>query len=182
MRSIDVRELARMQQESCIDLIDVRTPVEFRQLHAVGATNIPIDVLGLENIRGARSGRSDDPLYVICASGQRSRRSIQKLTKLGIDNVVNVDGGTSAWEQAGLPVIRGQRTLALPQQMQIAAGTMVTTGFVLGMGVHPAFNLLSVAVGLGLIFAGLTGYCPLSSLIARMPWNQCESQANCCLG
>ncbi|MCD8500103.1 MAG: DUF2892 domain-containing protein [Gammaproteobacteria bacterium] len=37
---------------------------------------------------------------------------------------------------------------------------------------NPWFCLLSGFVGLGLMFAGITGWCGMAKLLAKMPWNQ----------
>jgi rhodanese-related sulfurtransferase len=50
----------------------------------------------------------DRPIYVICASGSRSAAATAFLLRRGWTDVANVAGGTSAWEQRGLPVNRGQ--------------------------------------------------------------------------
>lgn len=56
--------------------------------------------------------------------------------------------------------------------MRIVAGAMVLTGVILGRFVHPAFLLISAFVGAGLIFAGITDWCGMGLLLAKMPWNQ----------
>lgn len=78
-------------------LIDVREVHEFAQVHAVGAVNVP-----LGEIMTAEIGPSPDPVYVICRSGARSARAVEVLVLRGIE-AVNVEGGTEAWLQAGLP-------------------------------------------------------------------------------
>ena len=70
----------------------------------------------------------------------------------GFTNVVNVEGGTVACENAGLPMVRGAKTVSLERQVRIAAGTLVLAGAMLGWLVHPAFIGLSAFVGAGLIF------------------------------
>ncbi len=45
------------------------------------------------------------PVYVICAAGGRSAQGAAFLTQSGVD-AVNVTGGMTAWQQAGLPTIR----------------------------------------------------------------------------
>ena len=57
----------RKAGQSC-DLIDVRTPSEFREVHVEFARNIPLDQLEPEAIMKARNGNSGEPLYVICQS------------------------------------------------------------------------------------------------------------------
>ena len=107
-----------------IQVIDVRTPLEFREVHATGAKNVPLDKLNPAEIAMSRNG-SADPLYVICKSGARGKQACEKLIAAGQSNVVNVNGGTMAWEQAGLPVVRGQKAMSLERQVRIAAGSIV---------------------------------------------------------
>jgi rhodanese-related sulfurtransferase len=80
--------------------------------------------------------------------------------------------GMYAWEQAGLPVNRGKAVLSLERQVRIAAGLLVLTGTILGTWVHPGFYGLAAFVGAGLTFAGLTDWCGMAMLLAKMPWNQ----------
>ena len=88
---------------------------------------------------------------------------------------MNVEGGTQAWDAAGLPVIRGQKAISLERQVRIAAGSLVLTGAVLSHWVHPWWIGLSGFVGAGLIFAGITDTCGMGLLLARMPWNNVAS-------
>jgi rhodanese-related sulfurtransferase len=177
MQTIDVKRLAQLGPN--IDVIDVRMPTEYREVHAQGARNVPLESLDPQAVMTARNGTADQPLYVICRSGNRSYQACRKFIDAGYTNVVNVEGGTTAWEQARLPVVRGKKAMSLLQQMQITAGSMILLGAVLGYFVDIRFIGLSAFVGCGLIFAGFTGFCPLSGVIAGMPWNQCESGGKC---
>jgi rhodanese-related sulfurtransferase len=96
----------------------------------------------------------------------------EKLQAAGYTNVVNVEGGTKAWDEAGLPVVRGQKAISLERQVRIAAGTLVLIGALLGYFAHPYWIGLSAFVGAGLIFAGVTDTCGMAMLLARMPWNR----------
>ena len=109
---------------------------------------------------------------MICRSGSRGRQACEKILAAGFTNVVNVEGGTLAWEQAGLPVVRGKRAMSLERQVRIAAGSLVVIGTSLGAFVHPAFLGLSAFVGAGLVFAGVTDTCGMGMMLARMPWNR----------
>jgi rhodanese-related sulfurtransferase len=153
-----------------IELIDVRTPAEFREVHATDALNIPLDKLVPSEVARTRHAPTE-PLYVICKSGARGRQACEKLVAAGCTNVINVEGGMTAWEQASLPVVRGRKTISLERQVRIAAGLLVVTGVVLSF-VHPLFVGLSAFVGAGLVFAGITDTCAMGLLIAKMPWNQ----------
>lgn len=179
MQTINVQQLAAKRGESEIDLIDVRMPTEFREVHADCARSIPLDALDPKAVMAARNGSAGQPLYVICRSGSRSTQACKKFIEAGFTNVVNVEGGTMAWEQAGLPVVRGKKSLPLMQQVQITAGLMTVLGVALGAFVHPYGYGLAAFVGAGLTFAGMTGLCPMASLIAKMPWNKCQVGGSC---
>lgn len=173
--SISPQELSqRRMGGQTIDLIDVRTPAEFREVHVDFARNVPLDRLDSQAVKSQHSG-ADQPLYVICRSGSRGKQACDKLAAAGL-NVVNVEGGTLAWDAAGLPVVRGKKTISLERQVRIAAGFLVLAGAVLAMTVHPYFAGLSAFVGAGLMFAGITDTCGMAMLLARMPWNQVSKE------
>ena len=88
-----------------------------------------------------------------------------------------VEGGTKAWEAAGLPVVRGQGVISIERQVRIGAGTLVLLGVLLGSWVDPFWFFLSGFVGAGLIFAGITDWCGMGLLLAKMPWNQSSGGA-----
>ncbi|WP_437191716.1 rhodanese-like domain-containing protein [Planctomicrobium sp. SH527] len=172
-------ELKSSGQE--VDLIDVRTPAEFREVHIDFARNVPLDRLNAAQLKTEQTG-SDRTLYVICRSGSRGKQACEQLQSSGFTNVVNIEGGTSGWEQVGLPVIRGKKTISLERQVRIAAGTLVLIGSVLGILVHPYWMGLAAFVGAGLVFAGVTDTCGMAMLLARMPWNQVrgsDSKVSC---
>ena len=179
MQTIDVKTLADRQADGELDLIDVRTPVEYREVHAEGAVNMPLDSIDPKAIAASRNGRSDHPLYLICKSGNRSSKAAQKFIDAGVENVVSVDGGTTAWANAGLPVVRGKKAISLERQVRIAAGFLALLGAVLGFFVHPYFVGLSAFIGAGLMFAGITDTCGMGMMLAKMPWNQCSDGQTC---
>lgn len=93
MKQIDVTELAAALAGGGA-LIDVREPREFSAGHVPGATLIPMAQL---------PGRLHEldasaPVYLICASGNRSGVMCEVLTAAGFD-AINVAGGTAAWQQ-----------------------------------------------------------------------------------
>ncbi len=168
------------RQGHIVELIDVRTPAEYQEIHAESARLVPLNSLDPEAIIRARSGLEGDPLYTICRSGGRGRQAAEKFHAAGYTYVVNVEGGTLAWERAGLPVIRGKRTISLERQVRIAAGSLVVLGTALGALVHPALLGLPAFVGAGLIFAGVTDTCGMGMLLVRMPWNRVGEVAAAC--
>lgn len=159
-----------------VELIDVRTPVEYRELHAEPARNFPLDQLDTHAIQNVRNGSADEPLYLICRSGSRAAKACRKFIDAGYANVVTIEGGTEAWEAAGLPVVRGKKAMSLERQVRIAAGSIVLAGVLLGWLVHPYLYGIAAFVGAGLVFAGITDTCGMGMLLARMPWNQVREE------
>lgn len=96
MKSITVVELATTSNRT---VIDVREDFEYSAGHAPGAVSIPLQQLQdrLDELRDAA------PVYIICQSGGRSAQATAALAAMGVD-AINVDGGTSAWISAGLPL------------------------------------------------------------------------------
>jgi rhodanese-related sulfurtransferase len=179
MQSISPRQLCDLSGAGKVELIDVRTPAEFASVHAECARNVPLHNLDPQSIMAARNGSAHLPLYVICKGGGRSKQACQKFLDAGFSNVVNVEGGTDAWVQAGLPVKKsGRKAMAIDRQMRILAGTLILLGIILSVLVHPGFQGLSAFIGGGLIFAGVTDCCPMMNVIAKMPWNQAPA-ADC---
>lgn len=177
--TISPKELLDLTQAGKeIDLIDVRTPVEYREVHVTFARNLPLDRLDPAAMAAERNG-SDRPLYVICRSGNRGKQACEKLLASGCCNIVNVEGGTQACEQVGLPVVRGKKAVSLERQVRVVAGAMVLAGGLLGILVHPYWSGLAAFVGAGLIYAGITDTCGMAMVLARMPWNQVPGAKTC---
>lgn len=166
----------RIREGKPVELIDVRTPAEYRALHATGARVVPLHSLDPKAVMESRR-HPGEPLYVICKSGGRSAQACEAFAAAGFaDQVVDVEGGTMAWAAAGLPVVKGQYMLPLDRQIQTVTGLMILFGCVMGALVSPWWYLLAGWCGLGLFFAGTTGICPLGVLLARAPWNQVTPQ------
>jgi len=169
--TISPQKLAELHASGeVIGLIDVRTPAEFREIHVPFAKNIPLDRLATNQVTAIYEGPTGQPVYVICLSGARGAKACEKLSAAGL-KAVNIEGGTSAWAAANLPVVRGKKTISLERQVRITAGSLVLLGCVLGFLVHPVGYALSAFIGAGLVFAGVTDTCGMGMLLARMPWN-----------
>jgi rhodanese-related sulfurtransferase len=178
--TISPRQLNELVQAGKpVELVDVRTPVEYREIHVSFAKNVPLDQLDVAKIVAGRSG-SPQPLYVVCRSGNRGKQACEKFLAMGYTNIVNVEGGTQAWDQAGLPVVPGKKCISLERQVRMAAGTLVLTGALLAAFVHPYWIALAAFVGAGLLFAGVTDTCGMGMLLARMPWNRTGELNHAC--
>ncbi len=159
-----------LQSGKTVNIIDVRTPAEYGEVHIPGSVLMPLDRLDAEAVKSAAA--QDRECVIVCRSGKRAEQACQKLEAAGCGNLVILDGGVAAWESAGLPVERGAKAVSLERQVRIAAGSLVLLGVILGTWVHPGFYGLSAFVGAGLIFAGVTDWCGMAMVLAKMPWNQ----------
>ena len=61
--------------------------------------------------------------------------------------------------------------LPLNRQVQITAGIIIVLGIVLTQLMSWLFIIIPLFIGCGLIFAGISGWCGMASLLALMPWN-----------
>ena len=148
-------------------IIDLRSPSEFATGHIAGAINIPLPEL--EPRRGEIRG---DRLVFVCERGIRAQTARAALARCFPHTQV-LEGGMHAWRQAGLPIIQVTKTTwSLERQVRLIAGTLVLIGVVLGLTLGPLWSLVAAIPGAGLVFAGLTDFCPTAILLTRMPWNQ----------
>ncbi len=158
-----------------LDVIDVRTPSEFESVHINIALNHPLDQLKPLAIQAARNGSAQEPLYIVCRSGARGQKACEQFIATGIQNVVNIAGGTMACESAGVQVVKGRKSISIPSQVQIIVGSIVVAGSVLA-AYHPLWAMLTAVMGAGLLYSGVTDSCVMGMMLARMPWNQTRPQ------
>lgn len=170
---------ALWKQNPQLTVIDVRTAGEYESVHAQGAKLHPLHDLDAAGFLASR-GSKDSPVYILCKSGVRATQAAEKFLEAGLESPVVVEGGTDAWVTAGLPVERrGRNVIPLDRQMRATAGTFIFLGSLLALTVNPLFVWIPLFMGCGLVFSGITGLCPMTDVIARMPWNRgsCET---CC--
>ena len=147
-------------------LIDIRGTDEHRREHIGSSQNRPLDVLGKLDSAGA-------PIIFHCRAGSRTTANADTLAATAPCEAYILEGGIEAWKRAGLPVIVDRaQPIEVMRQVQIAAGGLVVAGVLLGHFVQPGFTLIALVMGVGLVFAGVTGWCGLAKLLGLMPWNK----------
>ena len=169
MQDVEATTLKMWLERGEVLLIDVRESPEYAADHIPEAQLLP-----LSTFDPARVPQETGKKVVLhCVMGMRSAQAGQKLLDAGFTTVYNFRGGVQAWKDAGYATAGGQRTpLSLQRQEQIASGSLVLLGTLLGGIVSPWFLLLSGVVGVGLVYAGVSGTRGMATLLARLPYNQ----------
>ena len=167
MKTIAPHAAARLIEQGAL-LVDIREPSEHAQQRIAGSANLPLDQL--PGLLPAVSGR---PVIFHCLGGKRTAMNAGRLAGCVNCEAYLLEGGLEGWKQAGLPVQGAAKPAPqLMRQVQVAAGSLVLLGTILGAAVSPWFYLLAAFVGAGLVVAGLTGFCGMARLLMRMPWNR----------
>lgn len=173
LKLIDASTLNHWLKNGEAVLLDVREPAEFHAEHIEGATLVPLGKV----CAGALPALGGRKLVIHCRKGGRGGSACQKLLSEQPDlDIYNLDGGIEAWANAGFSVARGTRkVLPLDRQVQLTIGLLLLAITSAAYWVNPQLILLAGLIGAGLTVAGLTGFCGLARVIARMPWNQCSA-------
>ena len=151
-------------------VVDVREDFEHAEERIAGAVLVPLSKFDPALVR-SRAG--DRRVVFHCRSGKRSTEAANRYRK-GDEQVFHLAGGIEGWKAAGRPVQRAAKGPRIPlmRQVLISAGFLVALGVGLGVAVSPWFLALAGFVGCGLMFAGITGWCGMAFVLARMPWNK----------
>lgn len=168
LKSISPQSIHQHLDQGAI-LVDIRSTDEYVREHIPQARHIPMEQLAADAaaLKGAKA------VIFHCRSGNRTRMNAAVLSACVPCDAYVLEGGLDAWKKAELPVTTDRsQPLELQRQVQIAAGSMVVLGTVLGLVLSPWFFVLSGFVGAGLVFAGVSGFCGLARLLMKMPWNQ----------
>ena len=86
-----------------LQIVDVRTPHEFRNGHIAGAVNVPIQSLP-RNLAGLRLDKSL-PVITICKTAHRSIPATRLLRRQGFD-AKQLAKGMDEWRRQELPMQR----------------------------------------------------------------------------
>jgi len=169
LKSIDAKKLKIWLDNNEAVLVDVREPAEHAAENIKGATLLPLGSVS----KSALPPCVGKKLVIHCRKGGRGSSACEKL--LAEDpslDIYNLEGGIEAWNAAGLTVASsGKAFLPLDRQVQLTIGILLIAGSILGVLFSPAWFLLTGLIGIGLTVAGLTGFCGLALVMAKMPWN-----------
>lgn len=150
-------------------VIDIREPGEYRREHIPGSRNVPASMLGKTDF----SADKDKIAVFHCRSGNRTQMAADAILACGFKEVYCLPQGIDQWKKCNLPIVQDKSApIDIMRQVQIAAGSLVVAGVLLGYFISPYFVLISAFVGAGLINAGVTGSCYMAKLLSFLPWNR----------
>lgn len=100
IRQVSVVEASTAVKAENVQFVDVRTVEEYNGGHAPRAVNIPLDGFEKELAKLDK----EKPVYLICQTGRRSQKAAEMLKNNQFKQIYNIEGGTSAWSAANLPL------------------------------------------------------------------------------
>jgi rhodanese-related sulfurtransferase len=170
IKTVDVTTLKHWMDNNEVVLVDVREPAEHVAKSIPGSTLLPSGKVNKSALPDANGKK----LVIHCNTSRRSSNACEKLMKEDPNlEIFRLEGGISAWSEAGHSVnSSGKFFLPLDRQVQLTIGLFVLVGSFLAYFVSPMFFLLTGFFGAGLTFAGISGFCGLAMLMAKMPWNK----------
>ncbi|HOO70719.1 MAG TPA: rhodanese-like domain-containing protein [Spirochaetota bacterium] len=85
-------------------LIDVRSPIKYREGHIAGAVNIPLESKTFD-LRLSAFDREDEIVFY-CGTGLKTVKAAETAQDQGFEKIYVLDGGIKAWQKAGLNLAR----------------------------------------------------------------------------
>ncbi len=173
IQTISPQETSQLLAQGEAILIDVREADEFRAEHIAYAKSLPLS--NLKELISQINLPKDKKVIFHCLRGKRGSDACINILEWGNseDNLYNMEGGISAWKEAGLPIVgKISGSISIFRQVQIIVGGLIAALIALGlMGLTIGF-IIAGLLGSALFFAGLTGWCGLALLLSKMPWNK----------
>ena len=166
---LPVSAFALVKKDAQVKLLDVRSALEFSQVHIKDSINIPLDVL---SVKINELSQSKHKFIVLCRSGNRSPMAADMLLQSGIQYVKVMNGGIMRWQKEKLPVEKGRGGISLERQVRFVAGSLVLAGIIMAWVWNWVFIFIPVFVSCGLIFSGVTDTCFMGMLLMRLPYNK----------
>lgn len=165
-------KLGSSEQHSDIIIIDIRSPEEYRHEHIHAAINIPIS-----EIHTLTDKQYTNKIAIFhCSSGTRTQLNQSALASTAFQQTYCLNGGIEAWKRSGLEVNKAVNApIDVMRQVQIIVGLMIVLGLSLS-NLSTYFLLLPAVAGIGMLIAGITGFCGMAEILKFLPWNRARIQ------
>lgn len=173
MKAITAAQAQLLMTQGVV-MVDVRSASERAREHIAGSQHVPLETFESHGLPWLLS----EGAIFYCRSGNRTQLNAPLIAaslcdRCPEDVLYVLEGGLNAWKRAGFTVEKHpSQPIELTRQVLIAAGSLVLLGVTLGALTHPGFYVLSGVVGVGMVFAGITGFCGMARLLMKAPWNR----------
>lgn len=101
VKEVNTNDALQMINHKNAFVLDVREPAEFANGHLLNAALVPLTQL--KSRIGELEKYKDQPMVVVCRSGNRSATACAILSNRGFNQAYNLTGGMMAWQKANLP-------------------------------------------------------------------------------
>ncbi len=171
VKTVEATQLQQWLANQEAILVDVRETNEFSEWRIPQATFMPLSSFDkhLPHLAGEKR-----KIVFQCLKGKRGEMATEKAMQQFPDaDIYNLTGGIEAWDKAELPLIREQDKGKMPMFRQVltTAGSFNILFSLIGFG-STLGTLLTLFLGCGLVFAGVTGKCGMAIILQKMPWNK----------
>ncbi|WP_445732392.1 rhodanese-like domain-containing protein [Mariniflexile sp.] len=103
VKTVSAKEMQTLiEAADSVQLIDVRTPQEYKEGHLRNAKNI--DFLSSSFSKDINVLDKQKPVFIYCRSGKRSTKSVKEFLDAGFTEIYNLEGGILQWEAQGLNI------------------------------------------------------------------------------
>ena len=104
VKNVGAGEFDQLRRGTNVVVLDVRTPAEYAEGHLPGA--VLVDYRAPDFTEKVAKLDKSKTYLVHCAAGVRSAKACTKMEGLGLTNLINLEGGVSAWKEAGKPLTK----------------------------------------------------------------------------
>ncbi|GAB3511732.1 rhodanese-like domain-containing protein [Pseudoxanthomonas daejeonensis] len=105
-KALKPAELTSLVNQGGALVVDLSAIADFEKGHIPGSRNVipsQFDPQGK-----LLAGKQQSPVVLVCRNGMASADAAKKLKKAGFEQVHWLEGGTGAWDAAGLPLVKGR--------------------------------------------------------------------------
>lgn len=131
---------------------------------------MPLDLL--QEHADEVAARLDGTAVLVCQSGSRAGTAQDRLAQAGFTSARVLQGGISAYADAGGDVVRSGSRWSMDRQVRMTAGSIALAGAVASQLGSKRFGLIPAAIGAGLSFSAVSDTCAMASVLSKMPWNR----------
>lgn len=157
-------------------LIDVRHPTAHQALHIANTLHVPDP----DQIPQIITENPTERVILLCQNGNHAKQISAALLLQQNEAMEGVlfyilDGGMNGWRNANLPVVRDSDSatgLALERQVQITLGVALLVCILFSWMFSGLWLFLVIAIAVGQIYSGLTGWYGFQQLVLMLPWNK----------